>query len=144
MKVGRSGAATPQAQGAPSRSQGAGHAFSLPGAGPATGAPAISSSAGLSGISGLDALIALQAVGDPLERRRRSVGRAGRILDVLDGLKVAMLDGRVPASSLDRLVRAVREERLATEDGRLEGLLDEIETRAEVELAKLQRAKLAA
>lgn len=145
MKVGRSGGpATASPQAGAARAPASGQAFSLPGAGQAAGAAPMSASVGLAGMAGLDALIALQAAGDPLERRRRSVGRAGRILDVLDGLKLAMLDGRVPASSLDRLMRAVREERAATEDSRLEGLLDEIETRAQVELAKLQRAKLAA
>ena len=41
-------------------------------------------------VAGLDALIALQAMGGPLERRRRAVGRAGRILDVLDAVKIAL------------------------------------------------------
>ena len=39
--------------------------------------------------------------------------------------------------------KAVREERAATEDPKLEGLLDEIETRAEVELAKLEMGRAA-
>jgi len=41
---------------------------------------------------------------------------------------------------LERLARAIREQRSATEDPALEGLLDEIETRAAVELAKLEGA----
>ena len=39
---------------------------------------------------------------------------------------------------------AVREERATTDDPKLEGLLDEIETRAAVEIAKLERASRAA
>ena len=79
----------------------------------------------------------MQSVGGPLERRRRAVSRAGRILDVLDEVKLSLLDGGVSAEELGRLVSAVREQRENTEDERLEGVLDEIETRAAVELAKL-------
>ena len=45
---------------------------------------------------------------------------------------------------LERLKRAVAEERQGCDDERLEGVLNEIETRAAVELAKLERANRAA
>ena len=93
---------------------------------------------------GVEALIALQTVGSPLERRRRSVSRAVRILDVLDDLKLAVLDGQVGGQDLDRLRRAVRDQRAGTDDAALEGVLDEIETRAAVEAAKLEMAARAA
>ena len=99
---------------------------------------------GVTGVNSIDALLALQAVGGPLERRRRAVGRAGRILDVLDDVKVALLDGEVSPDDLDRLVLAVREERDETDDPRLEGVLDEIEMRAAVEMAKLESVRKAA
>ena len=67
--------------------------------------------------------------------------RAGRILDVLDEVKLAMLDGGIPPMALERLTRAVREERAGVDDPRLTGLLNEIETRAAVELAKLRVAE---
>jgi len=41
---------------------------------------------------------------------------------------------------VEALARAVREQRALTDEPRLEGLLDEIETRAAVELAKLDVA----
>lgn len=93
------------------------------------------------GIGSLDALLALQDVGGPLERRRRAVSRAGRILDVLDDVKADMLDGTLSPHALDRLMAAVRDQRENTEDSRLEGVLDEIETRAAVEMAKLEAAR---
>lgn len=118
-----------------------GEGFRLPDPGPAEG-PAQSAGVGASAaVVSVDALITLQDVGGPLERRRRAVGRAGRILDVLEDLKLALLDGGISGADLERLQRAVRESRAATDDPRLEGLLDEIETRAAVELAKLERAK---
>ena len=104
----------------------------------------VGGASGVSGVMGVEAMIALQDVGSPLERRRRSVSRAGRILDVLEGVKLAMLGGELSVSDLERLSRAVREERAATEDPKLEALLDEIETRAAVELAKLESHNRAA
>jgi hypothetical protein len=87
---------------------------------------------------GVEALIALQDVGGPLERRRRAVSRAGRLLDVLDEIKVGLLDGALGGGDLERLGRALREQRAATDDPQLEAVLDEIELRAAVEAAKLE------
>lgn len=118
--------------------------FNVPTAGASGAVGSVSRAGAMSGVGGIEALLALQDVGGPLERRKRAVGRAGRILDVLDDIKLALIDGDLSPASLDRLVRAVREERQNTDDGRLEGLLDDIETRAAVEIAKLEQAKLAA
>jgi hypothetical protein len=93
----------------------------------------------LSGVASLDALLALQDVGGPTERKRRAVRRAGRILDVLDEVKLGLLSGEVTTNDLTRLQMAVRDQREATEDPGLENILNEIETRAAVELAKLER-----
>ncbi len=89
---------------------------------------------------GVEALLALQDVESPTERKRRSVKRAGRLLDELDGLKIALLGGELSQSQLDNLTRAIREQRAGTDDPKLEAVLDEIETRAAVELAKLESA----
>lgn len=97
----------------------------------------------LEGVITLSALLALQGVDDPLSKRKRAVGRAGRILDLLDELKLALIDGGASPAMLDRLVGAVREERAVTEDARLDAVLDQIETRAAVELAKLGRSRAA-
>jgi len=72
------------------------------------------------------------------------VGRASKILDALDDLKLDLLDGRLSPDALEALTRSVREQRSLTDDPQLEGLLDEIETRAAVELAKLEAVRVAA
>jgi hypothetical protein len=72
------------------------------------------------------------------------VGRAGVILSALEGMKLDLLDGRLTAGAMQALTRAVREQRSLTDDPQLESLLDEIETRAAVELAKFESARLAA
>lgn len=110
----------------------------------ASGPAQASRTAGVAGVMGVDALLALQETGGPLERRRRAVRRAGRLLDLMEEMKADLLDGGIPRASLDRLARAIREERGSTDDPKLEGVLDEIETRAAVELAKLEQARRAA
>jgi hypothetical protein len=121
-----------------------GSGFRLPEAGEAAGATSPGAVSRLAGVMGVDALLALQDVGGPLERRRRAVRRAGRILDVLDEVKMALLGGDLSLGQLDRLRRAVRDERALTDDPKLESLLDEIEIRAAVEIAKLEQAAQAA
>jgi len=112
---------------------------------PAAPEPAsVRAASGVAQVASLEALIALQEVGTPLERRRRAVGRATVILDALEGLKLDLLEGRLSRGAIESLTRAVREQRAITDDPRLEALLDEIETRAAVELAKLEPARTAA
>jgi hypothetical protein len=96
---------------------------------------------GLSGVSSLDALLTLQEAPGPTERRRRAVRRAGRLLDVLDEVKLGLLEERPTDSVLLSLTRAVADQRAETDDPALEGVLNEIETRALVELAKAEVAR---
>lgn len=132
--------------GAPKAARGAGGGEGFRIAGPqGTSAPAQASAvSSLGGVMGVESLLALQNVETATERRRRSIKRAGRLLDELDEIKIALLGGELGQGQLERLGRAIREQRSATEDPRLEGLLDEIETRAAVELAKLEGAARAA
>jgi hypothetical protein len=109
----------------------------------AGGAAGVAAAGGVSHISSLEALIALQDVETPTERKRRSVGRASKLLDVLDGLKLELLEGQMSSASMEALTRAVREQRSLTDDPNLEDLLDQIETRATVELAKIEVSRVA-
>ncbi len=126
------------------RPSGAGGGFRLPDLDDAGGVQSTGGVNRAGGVMGVDALLALQDVGGPLERKRRAVGRAGRILDVLDEIKLALLDESLNLGQLDRLRRAVRDERAHTDDPKLESVLDEIELRAAVEIAKLEQAARAA
>lgn len=145
MKVSGTGGPS-QASGAkPARGGGGdGAGFRISGAAPASVAAPATSVAGAGGVMGVEALIALQQVETPIERRRRSVRRAGKLLDKLDDIKVALLGGELGPIQLDALSRAIREERAFTDDPKLEAVLDEIETRAAVELAKLESTSRAA
>ena len=94
-------------------------------------------------VGGIDALIALQGVEDPTERRRRAIGRGRVALDALDELKLGLLAGTLDRAALDRLKAAAAGLKTVTGDHNLDGVLAEIDLRVEVELAKMD-AKAAA
>jgi hypothetical protein len=116
--------------------------FTVPTQGARAAGPAGPTSS-ISAAPSLDALLALQEEPPAGERRRRAVRRAGRILDVLDDLKIALLEGRISPAALHDLEGALREERLEMDDPGLKSVLDQIETRAAVELAKQEMAQQA-
>jgi hypothetical protein len=84
----------------------------------------------------IDALLALQGIEDPTERRRRSVRRGRGALDVLDDLKLGLLSGNLKASTVSRLRDAAADLKSLSGDPALDAVLCEIELRVEVELAK--------
>lgn len=112
--------------------------FSIEGAPSASAAAAIAGTSGASGVSSVDAILALQSVGDFREAKKQATGRALSLLDVLDDLKLALLEGGIPQSKLVALMDLLRSRREATNEPGLEAALDEVEVRAAVELAKLQ------
>ena len=86
----------------------------------------------------LDLLLALQAAEDPLDRRRRSLRRGLSMLEALDDIRADLLSGRIDPAQLDRLLASLGDAREHTEPG-LDAVIDEIELRVRVELAKLGR-----
>jgi hypothetical protein len=91
---------------------------------------------GLRAISSLDALLALQGVEDLTQRKKRAVLKGRNALDALDSLKVALLDGTVDRSTLARLKVAAEGLTESTGDERLDAVMNEIDLRLSVELAK--------
>jgi Class II flagellar assembly regulator len=107
--------------------------FSLP---ETTAAPELRSAASPKAAGNIDALLALQGVEDPTERRKRSVARGRGALDVLDELKMGLLSGNLDASTMNRLRDAAANLKSSSGDPGLDAVLSEIELRVEVELAK--------
>jgi hypothetical protein len=95
-----------------------------------------SAASSLRSISTLDALMALQGVDDPTERKKRAVAKGRNALDVLDDLKVAVLDGSIDGSTLARLKVASEGLSEGSGDPGLDSVLGEIDLRVAVELAK--------
>lgn len=119
------------------RASGTGQRFSLGGAESAARPAGVQAAAPMDSMAGL---LAVQAAGDAVERRRRALRRGRGLLDGLDALKVALLSGSVPAGQLESLRGQLRARSEAADDPALADLLAHIELRAEVELAKLGKA----
>ena len=83
----------------------------------------------------LDALLALQAVEDPLLKKKKLVRRGTQLLDALEDMKADLLTGRLSEGRVNQLMAVLGQARDKA-DPRLEALLDDIELRARVELAK--------
>jgi hypothetical protein len=108
--------------------------FSLDGENPTRAATGTS---GTRTIGGIDALLALQGVEEPGERRRKAVKRGRNALDALDALKLGLLGGTLDTAALARLKTVTAGLTEPSGDPALDGVLAEIELRAQVELAKI-------
>jgi hypothetical protein len=85
----------------------------------------------------IDALLAMQGIEEELtEKRKRSVTRGKRALDVLDELKLALLSGKLDANMANRLRDAAAGLKQSSGEPGLDAVLSQIELRVEVELAK--------
>jgi hypothetical protein len=91
-------------------------------------------------IAAVDTLIALQEVPDSLAGRAKAAKRGRDMLDLLDDVRDGLLAGGVSRATLARLVTLVETKREDFVDPGLAAVLEEIELRARVELAKLNFA----
>jgi hypothetical protein len=91
-------------------------------------------------LANIGALLALQSQDDVAERRRRAAKRSTTLLDQLDEIRIAILGGGVSRDQVSALAATLRDYRDQVDDPALSAILDDVELRAEVELAKLQRA----
>lgn len=100
----------------------------------------VRSSGGGSEVSAVNALLSIQEIGDFEDGRRQAVRRGEDLLERLDELRHGLLIGAFPKEKLDQLLVTVRRQHAQFSDPRLREVLQEIELRAMVELAKLGRA----
>ena len=103
-------------------------------------ATATEATSGIGGIASLGGLLSAQEVDEREARKRKEIKRGRLTLDALAGLRDALLLGELPISTIENLERIVAQERQANPDPVLAEILDEIELRAAVELAKLEMA----
>ena len=143
MKVTRSGGPVPTA---PARrterkSAAGGFAGHLDSVEAADAAPEVGGAVGAAGPGAVEAVFALQEVPDATDEHRRKQAKAHGedLLDRLEAIRRWILTGAVPKAKLAELARQMRAQRRRTDDPGLEAILDDIELRAEVEIAKLTR-----
>lgn len=75
-----------------------------------------------------------------LDNEKQLEGHANEILSSLDKLRLELLSGRISIKNLNLLSSKIKNHRLKSYNPHLENILQEIETRAAVELAKLEFA----
>jgi hypothetical protein len=89
-------------------------------------------------IGALDSILMLQGLDDSVDGRSKAAAHGEALLDMLDQVRDGLLAGGVPRATLNRLANAVTRRHDQFNDPKLQGVLDEIELRAHVELAKLE------
>lgn len=106
--------------------------------GAADAAPASSSQS----IAKVDALLAVQATEDPTAgaSKKRMRQRAHNILDELDKIRMAMLRGDLTVGHMIDIADVVASHREKISDPTLTSLMDEVDLRAQVELAKMRQS----
>jgi hypothetical protein len=87
----------------------------------------------------LSAVPAAQQAQDGPGEHRRALARGRSLLDELDRIRVGLLEGTLPGASIRRLAGLLQADRPAVSEAKLQAVLDEIELRAAVELAKRQQ-----
>jgi hypothetical protein len=89
-------------------------------------------------VATVDNLFMLQEIASDLpERRKAAMQRGSSMLDRLDDIRIALLTGSLPRGQLENLRRMAKERGETLNDPQLQSVLDEIELRVAVELAKL-------
>jgi hypothetical protein len=102
-----------------------------------SGVDATNAVAGMSGIGGL---LGAQEVSEEELQRRKAQKQGKLTLDALAELRDSLIIGTLPLSAIRNLENLVAQERGNTNDPVLNSILDEIELRAAVEVAKLEVA----
>ncbi len=94
--------------------------------------------AGPGPIAALDSILMLQGMDDSTQGRSKGLAHGELLLDLLDSVRDGLLAGEIPRATLNKLAAAVTRRHEAFADPRLQDVLDQIELRAHVELAKLE------
>ncbi len=89
-------------------------------------------------VGGIDALLALQAVEDPTFAKKKAIKRGHDLLDGLEQIKTDLLVGQISESRLSNMLNLVTKAR-GNLDPALDSLIDDIELRVRVELAKFNK-----
>ncbi len=93
-------------------------------------------------IARVDALLSVQGAEDATERaaRRRMTARAEDILGELDALRMSLLTGTMTLGQVIDIADVVASHREKVIDPKLTAILDEIDLRAQIEIAKARKA----
>lgn len=93
-------------------------------------------------IAKVDALLSVQSVESSTEgkARRKMYGRADQILRQMDHLRLALLTGNLSIGQVIDIADVVASHREKITDPDMTAVLDEIDMRAQIEIAKMRKA----
>jgi hypothetical protein len=94
--------------------------------------------AGPGPIAALDSILMLQGLDDSTQGKSKGLAHGEQLLDLLDSVRDGLLAGGIPRTTLNKLAAAVTRRHEVFADPKLQDVLDQIELRAHVELAKLE------
>jgi len=91
-------------------------------------------------IASIDSLLALQEADDPAQRaaRKRMRARGDDLLKELDKIRLGLLSGTLTIGHVIDIADVVASHREKVTDPELTAILDEIDLRAQIELAKMR------
>ncbi|MEP3245310.1 MAG: flagellar assembly protein FliX [Sneathiella sp.] len=112
-----------------------GEKFTVPGEAAET--VATSNVASSSPIASIDAIVALQGVDDSVSSNKKALTKGQDLLDRLEEIRHGLLVGSIPVERLKQLKQTLASYDVNSADPRLAEIVQEIEVRAAVELAKL-------
>lgn len=92
-----------------------------------------------SNVSGVNQLLGLQEMPDATSGKKQARQYGDNILDQLDELRLQILEGRISKERLIQIARSVSARRAVASDPQVIEILDEIDLRAQVEIAKFMR-----
>jgi flagellar motor switch/type III secretory pathway protein FliN len=101
-------------------------------------ATSIAEASGSVALGGVGALLGAQEVSEKELSQQKLIKNSQLTLDSLAQLRDAMLNGNLPIATIRQLEKTLQQERNQTLDPRLSAVLDDIELRVSVELAKLE------
>lgn len=104
------------------------------------GVEAAEATAQVAAPAALGGLLGAQEVSEQEVKKRKAVRRGRLTLDALSQLRDGLLMGQLPLSTIRNLEKLVAQERGLSSDPVLQSILDDIEVRAAVEIAKLEVA----
>lgn len=106
------------------------------------GTPSAAATSTTRSIASVDSLLSIQSVEDPTARaaKKRMRQRGTDILGELDKIRLAMLGGTLTVGHMIDIADVVVSHREKISDPALTAIMDEIDLRAQVELAKMRIA----
>jgi hypothetical protein len=91
-------------------------------------------------VTSMDALLTLQEMPENEIEKRKAVQEGKGALETLEKLRHDLLTGTISGNIIDRLNDVIKLKKQVVNDSKLGAIIQDIELRAAVELAKLERA----